>query len=184
MGAALGLDPGTSRAKLYRRLTGTQTPSELKPNKMLDEMFALGNENEHKCIADIEIAAGLWFEHTGENQITTHIDRIRSTPDGLCDEAAAEAKCVSAYAKWMEPKPIHIAQCQTHMYVNDLEYVAFGRWQEFEPTMVWMIERSDAYIDWMLETVKDFLRCLDEREVPKTFTTRPVPPAHKQERIR
>lgn len=183
MGAALGLDPGCSRAKLYRRLTGTQTPAELKPNPLLESFWEMGNANEHLCVSAIEIASGVLFDHTGDDQITTHKGRVRSTPDGLANMSACEAKCVSAYGKWDYPKPVHIAQCMTHIYANDLEKCYFGRWKLDEDTMVWVIEKNDEYVDWMLRILDDFLECLDNLSPPETFVTRPVSPEVYVERI-
>ena len=184
MGAALGISRMSSRAKLWRELTGNQTPSELKPNKILEELWTMGNANEHLCVRDLEIASGILFDHTGEKQLTGFSGRIRSTPDGIYGLSGCEAKCMSSkYGKWIEPKPSHIAQCQTHMYVHDLEEVVFGRWEFHTKTMVWMIFRDEEYIQWMIEEADKFLKLVDDRTPPPRRNKRPIAPGCRIERI-
>ncbi|MGB5289013.1 MAG: hypothetical protein WBN42_11040 [Ignavibacteriaceae bacterium] len=49
--------------------------------------------------------------------------------------------------------------------------------------MVWVIEKNDEYVDWMLRILDDFLECLDNLSPPETFVTRPVSPEGYVERI-
>lgn len=177
MAGALGIHPGLSQAKLWRKLLGKETPAELKPNPVLEQMFERGRANEHLCIADMEIASGVLADHTGENQLTKHVGRIRSTPDGIYDVTTFEAKCISStYSKWMDPKVEHLCQCQTHMYVHDGEECIFGRWEQDVKSCVWIVYRCDEYIEWMLENVKPFFKLLDDEEPPPRKGKRPVPP--------
>jgi putative phage-type endonuclease len=99
--AALGLCKFTSRAKLWRQLTGREAPFEG------NVYTQYGNDNEHHAIAALEARMGVIVD-AGRFCRHPTIEWLGASPDGFLYDAIVEAKC---------PQTIH-TECPIHYKVQ------------------------------------------------------------------
>jgi len=136
--AALGVCKFTSRAKLWRQLTGREPAFEG------NAFTQYGNDNEAEALAYFEARMGVLLE-PGRFVPHPHLEWLGASPDGFLDGRPVEVKC---------PQTLH-DECPEHYKVQVMVQVAccevisgwFASWTpaammvqriEFDP--VWWVE--------------------------------------------
>lgn len=135
--AAVGLCKYTSRAKLWRQITGRE------PRFEGNAFTQYGNDNEHMALNAFEARMGVILDK-GKFLCHPTIEWLGASPDGFIDGVIVEVKC---------PQTIH-AECPLHykiqMYVqmacagNDFGW--FGSWTP-DALMVQRVDFDKAYWD-------------------------------------
>ena len=156
--AAMGLNPYTSRQKLFRMLT------EREERDPMNEFMRWGIDNEFRAVAAAEAITGLIFKDTGDNQKHYTMYEYGTTPDGKCGSTGLEVKCPQSLKD--EPPVHYLPQVQGQMWIAGFDTVVFCQWTE-EESRAWMIPRNEEYIVQMEELLGDFRLCLVNDTPPK-----------------
>lgn len=149
--AALGLNPYTSRAKLYRQMRG------LEPRFAGNAATEHGNVTEPVALAAYEAQMGLlvdgrqkWFE---KRHYGTHIDGLTRVP-GEREGILVEVKCPIA-GLYESPPPYYLPQVIGQQWLADevrTHFVAY-----FEGALrVWDIAYHKDYAEWMIAALDAF----------------------------
>ena len=160
--AAAGISPYQSRQKLWRILTGREQRDP--PN----EVMQWGIDNEHRAVAAVEAACGIFFSDTGEGQRHYTIDALGlslgATPDGRDGRTGLEVKCPRAI---YDDIPAHyIPQLIGQAMCADMDAVIFAAWTP-QALRVWRYEHEQEAADWLLTAIEDFALCLADDVEPK-----------------
>lgn len=170
--AAMGLSRYSSRAKVFREMTGRV--EAFKGNAAT----RWGQRHEPRAVADYERLLGTAINASGEEQ-DFHIHRdhdwLGCTPDGFTEERLVEIKC--PYSE----KPFdldrlrfeYMPQVQGQMEIVGLEEVDLVCWTR-QRIDVWRIARSRDYWDWMLGLLCEFKGFLDSDTPPPRMRGKPT----------
>jgi hypothetical protein len=188
-GAAVGVSKYALPTALYEVIvTEMDTHSEDNPN------FAVGHEGEpylldwYRRITGYVVKNGNYWRHAD------YPDYYGCTPDGqVYDDSGNMVGLVEAktYVKCMftEPKPEHIAQMQFQMWVTGMPWCDYFGCHfssgigiaSCTPVLLIRFYRSDAYIDWMTERLREFTRCLKAKTPPEYGVPKRVPPVQSED---
>ena len=158
--AAMGIDKNRSRNKWWRSAKGLEIEDD-------NYAMAWGREHEEEAVFDYELEYGLLF-HTGDNQkftISREIDWIGCTCDGVdpSEGYPVEFKCPQ---NMYDEVPAHyIPQVMGQMYILEKSVARFVAWTP-DDMRVWEIERSDEYIEVMLEHLKAAYKLMQSDKEP------------------
>lgn len=175
--AAIGLNPYISRQKLWRVLT------EREQRDPLNAAMQWGIDNEHRAVAGVEAHTGILFERTGKNQkhytMQGYACVYGTTPDGMSKLTGLEVKCPSNI---YDEIPAHyIPQIMGQIMIVGFESVLFSAWTPTEQR-IWKVYADDAYSEWMLDHLEEFMAYWRNDEEPKR-RKKPVQPDIQNERI-
>jgi putative phage-type endonuclease len=133
--AALGMCKFTSRAKLWRQITGREPAFEG------NAYTQYGNDNEHHALATMEARMGVFID---KGRFVPHpfLKWLGASPDGFIDGLPVEVKC---------PQKIH-EKCPEHYEIQMMVQMActkapkgyFGSWTPDEM----MIQEIEFDSDW------------------------------------
>ncbi len=152
-GAALGLDPNTSRQALWRRLTGRE---DFEPGEYAQGILNYGIEHEAEAISRYEDVSGLLVFPSGSVE-NPQMPWMSASPDGLIGKTGAiEAKCPWSRKTPAAPPPHYLAQCHGVMECCDREWIDFFVWVPWQIT-VWRLFRDKAlFADVILPKIEIF----------------------------
>lgn len=159
--AALGLSPYKSRQKLWREITGRETPEQGNANT------AWGTENEPNAINWYEIESGNIVVPVGFVLHPTH-DFIGVSPDGFVgDDGGIECKC--PVSKMYDGIPdYYLPQVLGFIHVTNRKWCDFVCWTPNEAKIIRMSADAEKWQAWEAELVQfwnDFV--LEDKEPPR-----------------
>lgn len=165
--AALGCSPFKTRRELWHEHVAQRPKREYSPKGLAimqhgtdTEPYALECLQSHFPDLQMWRNVGMWL-HTGMEGGAC----IGGSPDAVAYvdgvHLAVEVKCpVSMYS---EPKLSHLIQMQVQMLCMNVSQALYVCFHEGYPTAdgdslrVWMVDRDDDFIDWMVWQVRYFL---------------------------
>ena len=169
--AAMGISPWLSRKKLWRLMTGRETPD----NPV--QRMKWGVHNEWRAVAAVEAHTGLIFDYTGDRQHTRTLPHagttLRATPDGIAGTIGLEVKCPERC--YEDIPPHYMAQIQGQIRVCGMVNVFFACWGN-SFFKCWNVPRSKLYIEAMLPLLQEFLGYIHSDTEPPRLARKPVMP--------
>ena len=173
--AAIGLNPYTSRQKLYRQIIGEEPPFEG------NEATEYGNEHEPDALFAYETATGSLVTPTGF-WVHPEYDWLGCSPDSLVgDTGLVEAKCKFSGELWQEVPDLYMPQIQAQLVISNRLYCDFISWAP-DGLSVFRVPLSGEYWNTMFPLLETFWQSVINLEPPKR-AKKPVMPQVKVERI-
>ena len=156
-GAALGLNPYFSRAKLWRIKCGLET---IETNDHIQR----GIDNEQTALLEYEVESGNWVDEVGLVMHPAH-DWLACSPDGLVgDTGLVEVKCPVALRS--APPEYHYAQIQGQLAITGRVWCDYWQWT-VGGTYCIRIMRDTAWWAQALPMLAAFWDCVAKLDPPK-----------------
>ncbi len=177
--AAIGVNPYTSRQKLYREMKG------IDPQFEGNEKTQWGNDHEQDAVDAYEAHTGNIVSRSGDRQefiIHPDYDYLGCTPDGYVGPILTEYKCPYSQEIYREIPGYYMPQLQGQMEICTREGAHFVCWTPYE-LAIWHVEASKEYWEWMLGLLESFRDSLLNDFEPKR-RKKPEQPPVKIERIK
>ncbi len=170
LAAAIGVNPYCSRAKLFRQKSG------LEPKQPYNEAMQWGNDMEPVALAKYETKHGK--TEPGNFWISDDLPWLGGSPDFINGEFYGEIKCPFSKRQYGDVPAHYMTQVQGGMYITGLKQAHFVVYtpqigEAPEELSVTLIERNDAYIDWMLKLAKEFYLLYTRELVPPRLSAVP-----------
>jgi len=169
--AAVGADEGKSRASLYYRKIGGESPT---PSPYLEMMLAYGRDNEPVALEEARVLLPMLtnaknIEETGTWVFLDVRCRLGSTPDGIitsstsCHQAILEIKCpfkAPPYQSLKEPRPYiknsHYIQVQMEMMATSTDVGFYYVWTP-EESILAKVKAAPMFQADVLQKAEDFI---------------------------
>ena len=176
-GAAIGIDQ-CSRAQLWRNIFFGEIV-----DPFTQRIYDYGHQHEADGVELAQIHAGDFFLYTGAEQRCFERGRYETHPDGLGQRSTLEVKARLPDFDPYEDVPAHfMPQIQTQMDLCGKFLGTFVGWHHREPR-IWLVERSEEYLEKMWALVDGFMVWVDEEVPPPRLGRRPKMPEVITERI-
>lgn len=171
--AAAGLHPHTSRAELWRVLTGRKEPEVFNP-----EWLQAGVDQEAWAVQKASEITGIQWENTLQGQCSHYYGGLRATPDGIYRDARGtfvlEVKSPQ-HRMYVDIPPYYMPQLQGQLLVCQADEACFVAAMGTH-VKAWWVMRSQAYIDELVTLLDDFLLCMEHDIEPPRLSKRPAMP--------
>lgn len=155
-GAALGLNPFCSRARLWRIKVGLETVAE-------NGHMRRGMEHERDALFQYSVQSGNWVDEVGLLVHPAH-DWLAASPDGLVgDTGLVEVKCPAKFRD--EPPAYHLAQIQGQLECADREWCDYVQWVDGD-IRVTRVTRDRTWWEWAFPRLQEFWGYVQRLEQP------------------
>ena len=171
-GSAVGLTSWTSRAKLWRLMTGREVEED-------NPYMINGRENEHRAVAGVEAFMGWKFDHTGKDQKRSKTRRYgnfesSAKPDGDYRGFGLEVKCPKNLKD--EIRLNYQVQLCAQFDMCGFQAIYYSEWTP-EEQRIWRVSR-DGYLS-ILNEVMPYLKYFSKYVItdtePKRFSAKANP---------